>query len=115
MKKLMTILIIGFALASFNTSAKADLIYLSDFQMVAERSYLIITFEGPAGKDGKITMEVKFGEGILGKVARGEITPSQDPKKFRSAMETLLKILNDPKNVYIQLKNTMKQAGFDIQ
>ncbi len=114
MKKLLFVmLIVGAVLASFITTAKADLIYLSDLQMVAERNYLMITFEGSADKNGKITMEVKFGEGISGKVAEVKITPIRDPKKLRSAMERLLKTLNNPKNVYIQLWDTMKQAGWE--
>jgi hypothetical protein len=112
MKIKMTV--VAAVLAAFISTCRADLIYLEDFGMVAERNYLMISFSGPPDYDGKITMEVKFGEGISGKVSKFKITQIRDTEKARSAIEKLLKTLNDPKNVVINISDAMKQAGWSF-
>ncbi len=98
--------------ASSISTAQADLIFLEEFHMVGERTSLMITFQGPPDSAGRITMELKFGEGLSGKVSQGQFPAIRDPKAFRSAMEKLLKALNNPTNVYINLQEAMKSAGW---
>ena len=95
-------------------SAKADLVYLEEFNGAADRSSLMIRFTGDTGPDGKMTMELSFGTGINSRTANIKFKPISDAKRFHDAMDELLKALNDPQKTSISVRAAMSDAGWDM-
>ena len=116
MHRIIIVFILGSALAMLKAvPAEAELIYVSDFEMAGERSNLAFRFQGPVDEDGKIGMEIFFGNGLSAKVLKIRITHVKDTIKFRTMVKSLLNSLNNQNNVIIELTYAMKIAGFEFK
>lgn len=110
----MKTLLFAAFIASLVATANADLIFVQEFNMIADRSTLTVSFKDDRDHEDKITVEASFGAGMTQMKLTARIPSILEPGEFQTAMGRFIRHLNDSRNTKISLFGAMKQSGWKL-
>jgi hypothetical protein len=100
----------GFAFFARTTSA--DFVFISDLNVICDRRNISMAFsKDPSGQD-RVFIRVSCEEGISERSVLIKADAIRDPIQHHSAIKHVLAAINEPANVYIDMKNIFQDAGW---
>jgi len=96
-------------------TASADLVYISDFRMISDRSTLVVKFGDDVDANGTTSFEVTFGPTVKATSIRMRLPHISDRLEFAKAIDTFLKTINDPDIRHLSILQMLDHAGWPLE